>query len=111
MSPIEQVLNCAKEITLSGKTPSMALLKAKLGNSLPMPVLIQGLQRFKALSKEEVAALHFKPAVSKESQSDTPMSLETLQQNIRTLQSQHEVLLNRVAQLEKALENALTKEK
>lgn len=53
MSPIEQVLAAAKSIANNGHSPSLALIKGRLGNSIPMPVLIQGLQQFKALPKSE----------------------------------------------------------
>ncbi|MGL4937427.1 hypothetical protein [Shewanella sp.] len=53
MSPIDQVLAAARALEVSGKTPSLALLKTRLGTSLPLPLLIQGLQQFKALPKAE----------------------------------------------------------
>ncbi len=53
MSPIEQVLAAAKTIAMNGHTPTMALIKGKLGGRVPMPILIQGLQQFKAIPKEQ----------------------------------------------------------
>ncbi|RTR39238.1 hypothetical protein EKG38_10005 [Shewanella canadensis] len=57
MSPLEQVLAAAKSIATSGKTPSLALIKTKLGNSVPMPILIQGLQQYKSMSQDLIDQL------------------------------------------------------
>lgn len=53
MNPIDQVLATALELEANGKTPSLALIKTRLGNSLPLPILIQGLQQFKSTPKAE----------------------------------------------------------
>lgn len=53
MSPIDQVLAAAWALDASGKVPSLALIKTRLGNKLPMPILIQGLQQFKSMPKAE----------------------------------------------------------
>lgn len=53
MSNIDQVLAVARALEASGKEPSLALIKTRLGNSLPLPILIQGLQQFKAMPKAE----------------------------------------------------------
>ncbi len=57
MSPLEQVLAAAKKLYDDGKEPSLALIKTKLGNSIPMRVLIQGLQQFKSLSEQDKQAI------------------------------------------------------
>ncbi|GIU34370.1 hypothetical protein L2719_01995 [Shewanella schlegeliana] len=57
MSPLEQVLSAAKKISDEGRTPTLALVKSKLGSSIPMPILIQGLQQFKSMSSDEIKAL------------------------------------------------------
>jgi len=57
MSPVEQVLAAAKSIATSGKVPSLALIKTKLGNSVPMPILIQGLQQYKSMSQDLIDQL------------------------------------------------------
>lgn len=105
MTPIEQVVAVAKAIVDSGKTPSLALIKSKLGNALPMPVLIQGIQRFKALSKEEVAALdasYHLPAVVEQSAS-AETALAQLQQQVHALTQQQQELINRISALEAKL--------
>ncbi len=57
MSSLEHVLAAAKSIATSGKVPSLALIKAKLGNSVPMPILIQGLQQYKSMSQDLINQL------------------------------------------------------
>lgn len=53
MSPIDQVLAAARALEASGKVPSLALIKTRLGSSLPLPILIQGLQQFKSMPKAD----------------------------------------------------------
>ncbi len=53
MSSIDQVLAAARALEESGKEPTLALIKSRLGTSLPMPILIQGLQKFKSMPKAE----------------------------------------------------------
>ncbi|GIU33321.1 hypothetical protein TUM4644_33970 [Shewanella colwelliana] len=107
MSPIEQVLAAAKSIASSGKTPSLALIKSRLGKQLPMPILVQGLQRFKALSKEEVAALVFDSTnvANQETEQPTPHSIATLVTQVTALQLQQQQLIARIEMLETALNN------
>ncbi|MCG9696127.1 hypothetical protein [Shewanella sp. Isolate11] len=105
MTPVDQVLAAAKQLLSSGKTPSIALLKSKLGNSVPMPVIIQGLQRFKSLSKSEIAALQSSTdAVQTAQPEPQTISLISLNQEIQSLREQQQKLLDRVAQLESALQ-------
>ncbi|QYJ87274.1 hypothetical protein K0I73_06100 [Shewanella mesophila] len=107
MSPIEQVLATAKSIASSGKTPSLALIKSRLGNQIPMPILVQGLQRFKALSKEEIAALAFDTTMvdsQAPEQTATP-TIAALATQITALQSQQLQLIARIEVLESALSN------
>ncbi len=105
MSPVDQVLAVAKQITTSGKTPSVALLKSRLGNSVPMPMIIQGLQRFKSLSKEEVDALTTSQISSeKTGNSSQTMTLEALYQQVQQLRAEQQQLIEKVATLESALQ-------
>ncbi|MCL1076757.1 hypothetical protein D5R81_00695 [Parashewanella spongiae] len=57
MCAIDQVINAACIISGQNKTPTIALLKSRLGSSVPMPTLIQGLQRFKSMSADERVSL------------------------------------------------------
>ena len=107
MSPIEQVLATAKSIASSGKTPSLALIKSRLGKQLPMPILVQGLQRFKALSKEEVAALVFDTTTvdNQEPEQTTTDTIAALATQITALQLQQLQLIARIEALESTLRN------
>ena len=107
MSPIEQVLATAKSIASSGKTPSLALIKSRLGKQLPMPILVQGLQRFKALSKEEVAALVFDTTTidNQEPEQTTTDTIAALATQITALQLQQLQLIARIEALESTLSN------
>jgi hypothetical protein len=105
MTPIEQVLAAAKAIAATGKTPSLALIKSKVGNALPMPILIQGLQRFKALTRAEIEALQFnnqQPDMGAETDKSS-LTLEGLQQEVQTLGLQQQALIARIEVLESLL--------
>ncbi|MCL2912955.1 hypothetical protein L2725_04045 [Shewanella corallii] len=103
MSQIDQVLALARSLQLAGKQPSIALLKAKL-KSVPMPVLIQGLQRFKSLSAEELAALipqvPVQPNAAVE-QNEEQSELTQLREQVKKLESAYNELAQRVAELER----------
>ncbi|MCK8047078.1 hypothetical protein MSG37_19510 [Shewanella sp. 1CM18E] len=85
MSPIEQVLTAAKKINEQGREPTLALIKTKLGNSIPMRELIQGLQQFKSMSAEDRQAIPSSLATAKETQ-DGQTSLSQSEQADRILQ-------------------------
>ncbi|MCF1426403.1 MAG: hypothetical protein LPD71_03150 [Shewanella sp.] len=103
MSQIDQVLATARSLQLAGKTPSLALLKAKL-KSIPMPVLVLGLQRFKALSVNELDAIEatFSPNQATE---NTPQvdsdELRVMRQQLKALQLAYNELALRVTKLER----------
>ena len=82
MSPIDQVLAAACALEASGKTPSLALIKSRVGNKIPMPLLIQGLQQFKSIPKaeRERLAAQSKPAEA------SPLTVATLAQQLALLQ-------------------------
>ena len=106
MSPIEQVLAAAQKLSLAGKSPSLALIKASLGNALPMPILVQGLQRFKAMSIEDRANIILNNATPPAA--TTPpeeATLAALQQEVNRLSTNQETLMARIAKLEARLNN------
>lgn len=110
MSPIEQVLAAAKSIANNGHTPSLALIKSRLGNSIPMPILIQGLQQFKALPKSEwqhLPELADIQSMAHVPSNDQPELAQVLLQVI-TLQQHMTQLTQRVAELERQLQNNVT---
>lgn len=109
MSPIEQVLAAAKSIAINGHTPSLALIKSRLGSRYPMPVLIQGLQQFKALPKSEWQNLpELSDIPTPESPSDELASpIAQLQQQVDTMQQLINQLNNRVNELEQQVNQHL----
>jgi TolA-binding protein len=75
------------QLTQEGKTPSVALVKARLSQAVPMPALIATIKNWKAskpVPKIEVAA-------------ETTVPLE---QRVTQLEQQVDQLLLRIAQLE-----------
>lgn len=88
MSPIDQVLAAARALEASGKIPSLALIKTRLGNSLPLPILIQGLQQFKSMPKAERERLAELQTISSTTQTATTGDTLTLAMLADRLQMQ-----------------------
>lgn len=89
MSPIDQVLAAACALEASGKTPSLALIKSRVGNKIPMPLLIQGLQQFKSIPKaeRERLATQSQPVVEETDTAEaSPLTIATLAQQLAQLQ-------------------------
>ncbi|GGM93069.1 hypothetical protein [Shewanella xiamenensis] len=89
MSPIDQVLAAACALEASGKTPSLALIKSRVGNKIPMPILIQGLQQFKSIPKaeRERLAAQSQPVIEETHTTDaSPLTVATLAQQLAQLQ-------------------------
>ena len=76
MSPLDQVLAAAHSLEACGKVPSLALIKTRLGSSLPLPILIQGLQQFKSMPKADRERLAELQTISPTT--DTPATNDTL---------------------------------
>lgn len=103
MSQIDQVLALARSLQLAGKQPSIALLKAKL-KSVPMPALVQGLQKYKSLSEEELAALVPQlpePQAPASSEPSEAVQIAQLHEQLNQLQADYQALALRVAELER----------
>ncbi len=100
MSPLEQVIAAAKSIAIQGKVPSLALIKTKLGNTVPMPLLIQGLQQFKAMDEKAIAQLT--PLESKQIVAVTQDKSEIVQlkSEVAQLKDAFEQMNQRLAKLE-----------
>lgn len=76
MSPLDQVLAAARSLEACGKVPSLALIKTRLGSSLPLPILIQGLQQFKSMPKADRERLAELQTISPTT--DVPTTNDTL---------------------------------
>jgi hypothetical protein len=108
MSPIEQVLAAAKSIANNGHTPSLALIKSRLGNRISMPTLIQGLQQFKALPKSEwqhIAELSDMQSMADVPADEQPDAIAQLTQQVIAMQQQINQLSQRVVELERQSTN------
>lgn len=99
-SVVDQIIHTAAKLALSGTTPSTAIIKAKLGGKVPMPMLIEGMARFKALSATEVAKAAQTPQIAAE-QIEQQHALE---QQLAMLQQAYDALAARVTELEAKLD-------
>jgi len=96
MSPIDQVLAAACALDASGKTPSLALIKSRVDNKIPMPILIQGLQQFKSIPKaeRERLAAQSQPVIEETHTAEaSPLTVATLAQQLAQLQQSIEQAL------------------
>lgn len=101
MSPLEHVLAAAKSVASTGKLPSLALIKTKLGNSVPLPILIQGLQQFKSMSQESIAQLQTPDTRLPCAEGTNEISeLDTLKLELKQLKEAYHQLNNRLSKLE-----------
>ncbi|MCH1928849.1 hypothetical protein L9G16_01495 [Shewanella sp. A25] len=79
MSPIDQVLAAARALEESGKVPSLALIKPRISNKIPMPMIIQGLQQYKSMPKAERERLaKLQSPVVEASSTESSLTLDTL---------------------------------
>lgn len=101
MSPLEHVLAAAKSVASTGKQPSLALIKTKLGNSVPLPILIQGLQQFKSMSQESIAQLQtFDTRLPCAEDTNEMSELDTLKLELKQVKEAYHLLNNRLSKLE-----------
>lgn len=113
MSPLEQVLSAAKKISDEGRTPTLALVKSKLGSNIPMPILIQGLQQFKSMSTDDIKQLS--PDSSVQTTDAAPEqstavqqanAITRLEQELAKLKAEFVLLKQQLSKLEKNANNS-----
>ncbi|MCH1919851.1 hypothetical protein L9G15_10425 [Shewanella sp. A3A] len=105
-SVIDQIIHTAAKLSLAGITPSTAVVRAKMGGKVPMPQLIEGIARFKALSSDEIAQAA-QVMTSSAGNAPAPQTSEhtaDLQQQLKQLQQAYDALNARVAALEARLD-------
>lgn len=103
-TPLEQVMAAAAAVAQSGHTPSLALIKARLGNKLPMPLLVEGLQRFKSLPESErEKLLEDAPHLQETVPQQAVTTVEVLQQEISQLRQEQQQLKQEFAALQQRL--------
>lgn len=114
MSPLDQVLCAAKQLSDEGRTPTLALIKTKLAVSVAMLTLIQGLQQYKSMNAADKAAIPTKAqlTVSTQTPQQFPTNIEQqqritqLEQELLALKSNYQAMNNRLTALESASLNA-----
>ena len=92
MNQLQQVLVAAKNLALQNKTPTVAMLKSRL-NSVPLPILIQGLQKYKSMTVIEIDAIATTQPVpnSEHDENGTTLTLG-IQLKFQQLEKQYEEL-------------------
>ncbi|PKG56149.1 hypothetical protein CXF83_08010 [Shewanella sp. Choline-02u-19] len=114
MSPLDQVLCAAKQLSDEGKKPTLALIKTKLGVSVAMLTLIQGLQQYKSMNAVDKAAIPTKAQLTASAQAPLQLPTNTqqqqritqLEQELLTLKTNYQAVINRLTALESASLNA-----
>ncbi|MFQ6371280.1 hypothetical protein [Shewanella sp. YIC-542] len=111
MSPeLAPIIAAAIAINRKGHTPTLALVKTRMGGKIPMPLLVAGLQYFKNMSKEELAAFNApsltapSPATATDEAGhpDLLARLTQMQQQVDALAQYCQQLEQRILQLENA---------
>lgn len=100
------VIAAAITISQNGQTPTLALVKAKVGSKMPLPILVAGLQRFKTMSESEIASFsaipNMTPINAPSSPSDIEQQVENMQKQLISLQEYCQQLEQRLQRLENA---------
>ncbi|WP_037443280.1 hypothetical protein [Shewanella mangrovi] len=102
-SVVEQVVIIAAKLHQSGITPSTALVKAKFGGKIPLPVLIDGMSRFKAMSDDEIEAAAHRANESVQNEAKVEQQTDDIAQlkaQMQQLLLSHQQLDARIAALE-----------
>ncbi|NVK24417.1 MAG: hypothetical protein HWE10_05785 [Gammaproteobacteria bacterium] len=86
------VIEVCQQLTDEGKQPSVALIKPRLAQPLPMPTIIAGLKSFKANPKQKVPT-----NITGNESSATPLTLE---QRVAQLESEVTELKSLIAKLQ-----------
>lgn len=109
MSPLDQVLCAAKQLSDEGKNPTLALIKTKLGISVAMPTLIQGLQQYKSMSDADKASIKTTAQVNAAAQeelqqqsADEQHRVAKLEQELVLLKKELKAVMQRLTILESA---------
>ncbi|GGI74019.1 hypothetical protein [Shewanella gelidii] len=107
MSLIDKVLAAAKSIADEGKQPSLALIKARTANKIPMPILIQGLQTFRSLPEAERAKITLSVEPTEPTQE---LTLENLAERLAILEQQVKHLQDKNQHLEQQIDSLTPEE-
>ncbi|QBF84050.1 hypothetical protein EXU30_16250 [Shewanella maritima] len=100
MRPIDHVLAAAKGIALKGQKPNVALIKSRVGANVPMPVIVQGIREFNAMSEEEWRGIEDSQPQAISKDKSAGVSLEALSKQVNAMQEYISQLESRISQLE-----------
>ena len=95
----QQILAIAKQLKKLGKKPTVALVRGKLSNPVPMPLLLRTLKQFEMMTPEQIDALD--DGLTANSQQAT--TTETSQ--LTELKQQFDAMSKELAQVKKELSN------
>ncbi|MFT5789941.1 MAG: Tfp pilus assembly protein PilN, partial [Shewanella sp.] len=101
-----------KQLSDEGKKPTLALIKTKLGVSVAMLTLIQGLQQYKSMNAVDRATIKTKAQmVAAQEIAQAPINTEQqrinlLEQELLTLKADYQAVIQRLTVLESASLNA-----
>lgn len=116
MSPLDQVLCAAKQLSDEGKNPTLALIKTKLGISVAMPILIQGLQQYKSMSDADKASIKTTAQINAAAQENLQQQstgdkhrVEKLEQELVLLKTELKAVMQRLTILESAAKKTCEK--
>jgi len=92
----KEILSVAKQLSEQGKKPTVALVKAKLSQRVPMPLLLQTLQRFQTLSVDDLNRIEQQPTAERNSP-------DTLAQQVATLTNELNQVKNQLSELKQQI--------
>lgn len=104
-SQIDIIVSLCQQIKAQGSTPSTGLIRAKLSNPLPLPVIIKGLQHWKANPEQEIASPAAKAQTHEQALNDdelaniTRSELSSLYSRIEQLETDFKALQTEVQAL------------
>ena len=86
-----EIVNICQQLASEGKEPSVALIKARLTQTLPLPMIIAGLKSYKANPKQTLV----------EQRTKAPTKASTsLEQRVKQLETELFVLKKTIPQLQ-----------
>ena len=106
-----QIINIAYQLIKSGKQPTVAMVKAKLSVAVPMPILINTLQKVSAMSPQKISQLleSMQPAAAvAERQVKDNGELSSLKAQVTQLQNDVDSLKAQLTNLEQLIKREIT---
>ncbi len=106
-----QIINIAYQLIKSGKQPTVAMVKAKLSVAVPMPILINTLQKVSAMSPQKISQLleSMQPAAAvAERQVTDGGELSSLKAQVTQLQNDVDSLKAQLTNLEQLIKREIT---